>query len=174
MEKLITEAINGNEEAFTEIIMYIRKDLYKIAKMRFYIEDDVNDVVQETIISAYKNLYKLKNTEYFKTWIIKILINNCNKLYRKKMKDYKCIEYNEDNLNVCNSKDDLEAIQEKLDFNFLIKNLNYKERIALTLYYLEDLSTKNIGKILREPESTIRNRISRAKIKLKNKLEGGK
>lgn len=39
------------------------------------------------MLSAYKSLKKLKHNEYFKTWIIKILINECNKIY--KMKKYK-------------------------------------------------------------------------------------
>lgn len=175
MENLINEAKNGNDEAFIEIILYIRKDLYKIAKMRFISEDDVNEVVQETIIAAYKNLHKLKKIEYFKTWIIRILINNCNKLYnRKKMQNKRFIEYSEENLCDYNNKDSSDIILDELDFKFLIKSLNYKERITLTLFYLEDLPTKDIGRILKEPESTIRNRISRAKVKLKNKLKGGK
>ena len=60
-----------------------------------------------------------------------------------------------------------------LDFFILIKNLSYDERITLTLYYLENLTTKQISEILKEPESTIRNRISRARIKIKNECEGG-
>lgn len=60
-----------------------------------------------------------------------------------------------------------------LDFYILINNLNYDERIALTLFYLEEFSTKEIGKILKEPESTIRTRLARARRKLKRIIEGG-
>lgn len=55
----------------------------------------------------------------------------------------------------------------------MIKKLNYNERITLTLYYVEKFTTKEISKILKEPESTIKNRILRAKNKLRREFQGG-
>lgn len=173
MEKLIEEAKKGNEDAFTKIIINIEKDLYKIARTRFYSEDDICEVVQETIIATFNNIKKLKKPEYFKTWIIKILINNCNKLYKKKRKKDKIFDYNEKILEDAYTQNDYEIVLEKLDFDNLIKNLNYTERITLILYYVENLTTNEIGQILKEPDSTIRNRISRAKIKLRKELMKG-
>lgn len=172
MENLIEEAQKGNEGAFTKIIIDLEKDLYKIARARFNSEDDICEVVQETIIAAFNNIKKLKKPEYFKTWIIKILINNCNKMYKKKRKK-DLFEYNEDILENTYSKNEYEIVIDKLDFEGLIKNLKCNERITLILYYMENLTTKEIGKLLKEPESTIRNRISRAKLKLKKELEKG-
>ena len=171
MEELVRKAISGEEEAFNELILYLQKDLYKIARMRLKCEDDINDAVQETIIQAYKNLKKVKNPKYFKTWIIKILINNCNKIYRK-LHNKKIIEYEEEILDTTYSISNSESI-ENLDFYILIKNLDYKERITLILYYLLEFTTKEIGSVLKEPDSTIRNRISRTRKKLKTLLEGG-
>lgn len=165
MEHLIEKAKKGNEEAFTEAIIFLEKDLYKIARTRFSSEDDICEVVQETIILAYKNIKKLKRNEFFKTWIIKILINNCNKLYRKKLKRQEICEFSDEILEKNYNKNDYEVVIEKLDFEILIKNLNYNERITLILYYMENFTTTEIGKILKEPDSTIRNRISRAKLK---------
>lgn len=173
MEELIEEAKKGNEEAFTKIIINLEKDLYKIARARFSSDDDICEVVQETIIATFNNIKKLKKPEYLKTWIIKILINNCNKLYRKKIKSEKIFEYNEDLLEETYSKNEYEILIDNLSFENLIKNLKYNERITLMLYYMENLTTKEIGRILKEPESTIRNRISRAKIKLRKELEKG-
>ena len=170
MDALIAEAIKGDEEAFSALIISIEEDLYKIARMRFSCEDDINDAVQETIIQAYKSIKKLKEPEYFKTWIIKILINKCNKLYRKLQKN-NFVEYDESVISV--EFNDEDKLISDLDFFILIKNLSYDERITLTLYYLENLTTKQISEILKEPESTIRNRISRARIKIKNECEGG-
>lgn len=171
MEELVRKAISGEEEAFNELIIYLQKDLYKIARMRLNCEDDINDAVQETIIQAYKNLKKVKKPKYFKTWIIKILINNCNKIYRK-LHNKKIIEYEEEILDTTYSISNSESI-ENLDFYILIKNLDYKERITLILYYLLEFTTKEIGSVLKEPDSTIRNRISRTRKKLKTLLEGG-
>ncbi len=170
MEELIEKAKKGDEEAFTELIISLETDLYRIAKMRLSCEDDINEAVQETIIQAFKSIKKVRYPEYFKTWIIRVLINNCNRVY-------KTLNRSEEIEKIKEEKNEYQLDEEqsisKLDFNILIKTLNYKERISLTLYYSENLTTKEISKILKEPESTIRNRISRAKIKLKNLYKGG-
>lgn len=168
MEELVKKSKEGNEEAFTELIITIESELYKIARMRLECNDDINEAVQETIIQAFKSIKKLRKPQYFKTWIIRILINNCNKIY-KKLKRNNILDNLEVN-NVHSIYNEEEEIN-RLDFFILINSLSYKERISLTLYYLEDLTTKEISKIVKEPESTIRNRISRAVIKLKKIYE---
>ena len=88
MEELILESINGNDEAYTKLTQSIQNELYRVAQARLDNIDDINDAIQETMIIAYKSLKSLENTKYFKTWIIKILINECNKIYaRYKWKD---------------------------------------------------------------------------------------
>ncbi len=47
-------------------------------------EDDVADVMQDTILSAFEHMKDLKSVRYFKTWIIRILINQCNDLLRQR------------------------------------------------------------------------------------------
>lgn len=73
----------------------------------------------------------LKNPEFFKTWIIKILINNCNKIYKNKSKND--VHY-EDYLlkSYTNEQNEFES---NIDFYILLKNLNYNERIVIVLYY---------------------------------------
>lgn len=168
MNELIEKAKKGDKDSFTQIILMIKDDLYRISKMRFQNEDDINEVVQLTIIEVYNSLWKLRDNSKFKPWIIKILINYCNKLYKKKAKGEEIQEFEED----IEQKDN--AIEQKinqLDFDNLIKELNYKERLSLTLFYVEDLSYKEISKILKETESTIRNRNSRAIDKLRKKYK---
>ena len=170
MEELVNRSINGDKAAFTELIHIIQSDLFRIAKTRLDNIEDVNDAIQETMIIAYKSMKTLKNPQFFKTWIIKILINKCNKIYMMSQKN-SFIEYDENVINV--EFNDEEKIVSNMDFYNIIKNLNYKERITFTLYYVEGLTTKEISKILKEPESTVRNRKARAVGKLKNIFEGG-
>ena len=166
MEELIKKAQKGNKEAFTEIIYEIRHDLYKIARCRLSCEEDIEDAVQETMIEAYKEIKKLKYNQYFKTWIIKILINKCNKQYRKNKKENISYEYN----NLENQIKENE-IQTDIDFYIIISKLEYVERIIVTLYYLERYTTKEIAKILNKNENTIKTKLSRAKKKLRRYLE---
>ena len=78
MEKKKKKAQKGDEESFTKLILYIKNDLYKIAKTRITEEEDIQDAVQETMIETYNSIRKLKDIKKFKLWTIKILINKCN------------------------------------------------------------------------------------------------
>lgn len=84
MEKLVEKAKNGDSDAFTNLILNIEKDLYCIAKSKINDENDIDDIIQETMMIAFFNIKKLKNNIFFKTWVIRILINNCNKFYKRK------------------------------------------------------------------------------------------
>ena len=86
MDELILMAQAGDEDAFTKMILYIKDDLYKIAKTRIANETDIEDAIQETMIETYKSIKRLKDPNKFKKWVIKILINKCNRIYRRKYK----------------------------------------------------------------------------------------
>lgn len=165
VEELIEKAKNKDKEAFTELILDMQKELYCIAKMKLQNEEDICDIIQETMLSAFKDINKLKENKYFKTWIIKILINKCNKMYRKQR--WMSLEENESyNYIVQEDKND------KIDFDILIKDLSNQEKTIMTLYYYLGYTTKEISKILNIREGTIRSKISRAKIKIKNQYKG--
>ena len=171
MEELVKKAQKGNKEAFTELIYEIRHDLYKIARCRLSCEDDIEDAVQETMIEAFKNIKKLKKEESYKKWIIKILVNKCNRIYSKSKN--KNISF--ENLELDNTYSHSENYQEldNIDFYLILKDLNYDERMSLTLFYLEDYSIKEISKILKTNENTIKTRLKRGKEKIRNKFLKG-
>jgi RNA polymerase sigma-70 factor (ECF subfamily) len=169
MEELIKYARKGNKEAFTTLVCDIRHDLYKIARVRLSCNDDIEDAVQETIIEAFKSIKNLKDESAFKKWIIKILINKCNKIYKKKNKNN--ISYENLNFDDFVIVENETHIDDNLEFYYMLENLNYDERIAITLFYMEDYTTKEIAKILRTNENTIKTRIRRAKNKIKEKYE---
>lgn len=163
-DALVNNAISGDKEAFSNLIKECEIELYRIAKARLYNESDVEDAIQETIIHAFKSIKKLKNGKFFKTWLIKILINNCNVIYKEKKWNKSLIEYQD---NMINTDNHLDFIEDGIDFNNIMKVLNYNERIAITLFYTQGYTNKQIGKILNVSENTIKARISRARDKIK-------
>lgn len=172
MEELIKRAKEGEKEAFTQAILLIKNDLYKIAKVRTSNEDDIQDIIQETMMDAYKYIKKLKETSKFKSWIIKILINNCNKYYKKYyVQENYDLEFYKESIKYNN---DQQLIEDTLDFYEMIKQLKYEERIIIVLYYGEKYTTKEISNILSVNENTIKTRLSRAKEKIKNTYKGGR
>lgn len=170
MYELVNKAKLGNKEAFTKIIIEIENELYKIARLRLKNEDDIDDAIQETMIKAFKSIKKLKNEEYFKTWIIKILINSCNNIYRKKKKKEISIEdYSKELKSEINK---LEHVENELDFYSIIKVLDYEEKIILVLFYMENFTTKEISKIIKLNSNTVKSKLLRAKNKLKEVYGG--
>lgn len=169
MEELVKKAKNNDEEAFDKLITLIEKEMYLIAKTRLKNDDDIADALQETILKCFQNIYKLRDAKLFKTWTIKILINECNKIYRKKEKYKISLEDNEIEKYI-----KLEENYNNIEFDILIRKLEDDEKLILTLYYCSGYTTKEIGKILHKSENTIKSKMLRSKKKLKKQYEGGK
>ena len=152
--------------------MLYKADLYKIAKARLKNDDDVFDVIQETMIIAYKTLKNLKEPLCFKVWLIKILVSKRNDVYKKKNK--RNVISLEEIENFCeNVSLDIDSIETKLDFNFICKHLKYEERIIIALFYMERFTDKEIGEILKLKENTIKTKRTRAIQEIKKMLEKG-
>ncbi len=172
MEDLVKKAQQGDKDAFTKLIILLKSDLYKIAKTRIKNDDDIYDVIQETMIIAFKSIKKLKKVESFKPWIIKILINTSNNLYKKsnknniisldKIGDYSSLNHSE-----------FDKVETLIDFNFILKNFKYEDRIIIILYYVEKFTDKEIGEILKIKENTVKTKRTRIKEKIKEILEKG-
>ena len=170
MEELLSKAILGDKDAFTNIILEYEQELYKIARMRLNNDYDICEAVQSTMILAYKHIRKVKNANYLKTWVVRILINECKKIYKKNKKQIlleddqiKEFTYNENDYN---------QIEGELTFNSLLKLLSYEERQILILYYSSGFTIKEISNILHINENTVKTKMRKAKGKLKERYKG--
>lgn len=166
IEKLVKRAKNGEKEAFEELIKVYQDTLYIIAKSRLKEEADVLDAVQETIISAYQSIDKLKKVSSFRSWLIKILINKCNYIYNNKKKETISIDSLNETKYLMEDKNLL-----NLEFADLLGELNCDEKTIIILYYDEKYKPKEIAKILEINESTVRSKLFRAKKKLEKTLK---
>lgn len=171
MENIITKIQNGDELAFKQLSQSIEKDLYRIAKTRLKNDDDIKDAIQNTMISVYKNVKKINNIDYFKTWMIRILINECNKIYnlnKKKNDVFDKLKVGSISSIYDNS---IQNLNDTLNFEYLIDQLNYDEKIVITLYYNSQFSCTEISNILKINVHTVKTRLNRAKNKLRKLYE---
>lgn len=171
MEELVYLSQQGDEKAFTKLILNIENDLYRIAKVRLSDDNDINDAIQETMIIAYNHLKKLKDPLKFKSWIIKILINECNKIYNKRIRINNLISKIVSKDIFYASDNSIQKSNSKLDFELVIKNLNYKEKIIVTLYYNSKYTYNEISEILNIKTNTVKSILRRAKQKIKKYCE---
>lgn len=163
MDMLIKKAQKGDEEAFIKVVDEYMIPIYKIARSRLKNEENIGDAIQETILAAFSNIKKLKEPRYFKTWIIKILINKCNDIIR----DNKVLYVDDYNLLEDNSLTYSESSDEKLDFEGVLNKLTYEYRLVVVMYYVNRFTIKEISETLNEKEGTIKSRLSRARQQLK-------
>lgn len=169
MEELLSKAILGDKEAFTNIILEYEQELYKIARMRLNNDYDICEAVQSTMILAYKHIKKVKNAKYLKTWIVRILINECKKIYKK---NKKLIGEDTQMEEIIDNSNDYDLVNSELTFYSLLKILDYQERQILMLYYSSSFNIKEISNILHMNENTVKTKMRKAKSKLKEKYRG--
>ena len=155
---LVIQAQRGNADAFVELIEKHKKALYKVAKSYMRNEEDVADAMSETVLSAFEHIGELKNPMYFKTWITRILINQCKTMIQKESK-------------YCLTEELQEPIYEdhsQSDFEFyeILKGLPEQDRTLFVLYYGEGFTTKQISEMLEMNENTVASRLSRGRKKL--------
>ncbi len=160
LKKYSTEykASKGDKQAFVQLITENKLSLYRVAKGILKNEERVEDAIQNTILKAYENIEKLKKYEYFKTWIIRILINECKIIIKKE----KRVIYLEEN----NIKSDYKDKYKDLDLERALNIIDEDLRELIVLYYFDDIPQKEIAKILNINEVTVRTRLLRGRKKL--------
>lgn len=152
-----------NKDTFIDNVLKANSTLYHVSKSILTHEQDCEDAVQGAILKAYNKLTTLKKEQYFKTWLIRILINEC---YILKRKEHSLVSYEE---YFQSTKAD-----DKKDYSelyFAIKNLPERIRITIVLYYVEGYTVEEIKRILKIPAGTVKSRLSRGRKLLKIKLE---
>ena len=87
-ENEIKEAKQGNKESLSKIILENIIGLYRIAYAITGNEEDSKDAIGFTTLKVCEKIHSLKKPEFFKTWMIRILINECKNIIKKKKKNY--------------------------------------------------------------------------------------
>ena len=171
LNDLIKKVQLGDEIAFKQLTLLIENDLYRVAKMRLNNDDDIKDAIQNTMLITYKNAKRIRNIEYFKTWMIHVLINECNKIYNSNKKNSELYNKVITDIDFNTFDNSIQDAQDQMNFDSLIKKLNYDEKIVITLYYNSQFSCKQISEILKINVNTVKSRLTRGKNKLKKYYE---
>lgn len=147
---------------YTVQVLEAEATLYRVAKSILKNDADCADAVQEAILKSYSKLHTLKEDAFFKTWMVRILINECYKIQklRKKVLPYEEYQREERTAEEYSHSDLYEA---------LLK-LDEKLRIPIILYYINGFKINEVAKVLKVPEGTVKSRLSRGRSMLRNTL----
>lgn len=151
-----------DKNTYTQKVLEAEATLYHVAKTILDNERDCEDAVQEAILKSYEKKDTLKEERFFKTWLVRILINECYSIRRKARVTVPYEEYMEQ-----------EEVRKEDYSELLTALLEIPEQIRITmvLYYVEGYAVKEIKSILDIPSGTVKSRLSKGRKLLKAKLE---
>lgn len=149
-----------DKETFALKILDCEETLYRISMSMLKNEKDCEDAVQDTILTAFSKLNTLKNEQYFKTWLVRILINKCNKQLHYKKRNMPAT-----NIEVVNNR------EQSTEIKLALEKLPPKIKIVIVMFYIEDFSINEIKSVLKIPEGTVKSRLSKGRKLLKLELD---
>ncbi|KAE9633182.1 MAG: polymerase sigma-70 factor, subfamily [Epulopiscium sp.] len=153
------------EDQIAECAEQYKENYYRLAYSYVKNVDDALDIVQESVYKAIYSGKSLKNQDYIKTWIYKIVVNTSLDFLRKQKKN---IVVDEELL----ESFDFGAIDDYEDFDLqkALDNLPFKYRTVVTLRYFEDMKINEIAEILNENTNTVKTRLYKSLEMLRIKI----
>lgn len=156
---------------FEEKISENIDSLYNLAIRMTHNKQDAEDLIQKSVLRAYRFFYKFKRGTNFKAWIMTILRNIFINEYRKRMKEPQMVDF--EKVKDFISLPEINGVQEEI-FSEKIKasidRLSDELRTTLTLFYTENFSYKEIAKIMDVPMGTVMSRLYTARQVIKKQL----
>ena len=171
--ELVIECLEGNQEAYSELITRYKRLIYSVAYKFSRDSDEVNDLAQEAFIKIYRSLSRYDSQYKFSTWSVKVATNICLDHVRRKRLNSVSLDEIENFTGKNNSPEEYYLRKEKSQaLKNAIAGLPEIYRVPIILYHQKGMSYKEIAEKLDKPMSIIKNRIFRARNTLKESLLG--
>lgn len=154
------------KEQFVQLVLDAEPTLFHVAFSILHHEQDCADAVQEAVVKAYEQRHTLKNPTFFKTWLVRIVMNECYQILRKQKRRMSMDE----KLLKDDRKLSVYVREDYLDLYRAIAALKEKDRICILLFYMEDFTIGQIADTLEIPTGTVKSRLNRAREQLKGML----
>ena len=180
-EKLIIEQVlAGDNDAFGQLVELYQGKVYNLALRMCGNPDDAFDLAQESFFRAWRGLAGFQQESAFSTWLFRLTSNVCLDWLRAKKRrptvSLTSVEEGDEEAQIDvpdPAKGPEELVIAAEDRAALAKAMNelpVEYREILTLRAINDLSYTEISEILKLPEGTVKSRLSRARLALRNKL----
>ena len=152
-----------DKNKFIEEITANKNQMYMVAFSILKNHEDAEDVVQDALLTAFEKLYTLKDDDKFKSWMMKVVVNQAKMHVRKNTHTV----YVESVENILEKS----AAEEREDIWEIVLSLKSELSTAVILYYAQGYSINDISKIMNIPSGTVKSRLSKARELLKKKWE---
>lgn len=155
--ELAEKAIKGDEAAFLQLLEIQENAHYRIAYNYLKNEHDALEAIQEFTFRSFKKIHTVRKPQYINTWLVRVLINVCNDMIKKK----KHIELR----NEIEVGEHVDSIN--LDLADAIYKLSPEQQELIYLKYYRDLKNEEIANEVQIPEGTVKSRLHTALRKLR-------
>lgn len=181
-KSLIQKCKQGDIAAFNELVQRYEKRVFNFAYRMAGNYDDANDVAQEAFIRVFNSIGTFRGDANFTTWLYRI-VTNVFLDERKKHKahlqtsleDYIELEENSVTRQIEDGKPTPDFLIEQGERNTLLQKaiqaLPEYQRIMVVLYHTQSKSYEEIAEIMKLPIGTVKSRLNRARLALREKLE---
>jgi len=179
-DRLIADCLKGQTAAFGELVRRHQDRLFNTVFRLVDSAEDAQDVVQEAFLRAYQSLDRFKGESQFFTWLYRIAVNSAISLKRKQRIVVSLHVDREGQGSVPEPHDvselsqpdlALERADEERRIQAALNRLSPEHRAVLILKDLEDQKYETMAEILQVPIGTIRSRLHRARLELREVLE---
>lgn len=153
----VKHAVAGDRDAFARLIRHMQLDMYRLARSLLHKDEECADAIQEAILKAYRGLPKLREAAYFRTWLFRILIRECQQTYRRTKRTVPT-ENLPDTGTVITGPD--------LDLQEAVHRLGEPMRTIVKMHYYADMPLAQIAEMLNVSEGTLKSRLHRARRQL--------
>ncbi|MFA5245516.1 MAG: sigma-70 family RNA polymerase sigma factor [Pedobacter sp.] len=176
--EIISRILNGDKPLYEIIVRRFNPFLYKIGRSYNYNHEDTQDLMQDTYIDAFKSLSGFEQRSNFKTWLIRIMLNNC---YHKKKKYSFKNEFANETINenvrpmFSNSNNDAQKEIHNRELGHIIERsfskLPEDYRMVFSLREINGMSISETSSLLDISEANVKVRLNRAKSMLRTEIE---
>ncbi len=179
-QAVVERVLSGDLDAYQILVDRYQDRVYSVVHNYVANPDDAIDITQETFIKAYNNLHSFNSSSAFYTWLYRIAINTAIDYLRKRrsrpvesLDDEKYTEVGFEPVSD-DSDTDPEKMAVRREIRTALRNgisrLSHKLRGALVLHDIEGFSQEEVAEILGIPVGTVKSRVSRARLELRNML----
>jgi RNA polymerase sigma-70 factor (ECF subfamily) len=168
-ENLISKASKGDKQAFELLMGTYLKVIYNYIHIHVKNHEDIQDIVQETMLAVWSGLKSFGNNSSFRTWIIGIARRKICDYYRSKYKISTVSIFDvENSLMIEDKADDLIMA---MDVNNAVLSLDSAEQELVFLVFNAQLTYQEISEITQIPVGTVKSKLFAIKSKLRKQLE---
>ena len=173
MDDILLKRIqNKDKQAFEELYQRYAGYAARVALAVTRSQALAADAVQETFLRVYFNIGKFKPGYPFEPWLYRILINECNRIMKRRSRVTYISDYQINQTDF--AFEDHRPFEEYEELYRAIEGLNDKLRIPIVLKYLKGFKEKEIAEILSLNINTVKSRLYKGRQKLKKAIAGSK